>query len=81
MQVKERLAVTMDAFKNSEDQQRDLVREVQQMREMKAAEDERRAMLSEIQRLRERLAALEGKRSSSPAKPAVSPAVHREGDD
>jgi hypothetical protein len=77
MQVKERLAVTMEAFKNSEDQQKELVREVQQMRELKAAEDERRALQGEVQRLRERLAVLEGKQAAPATKPTVTPAVHR----
>jgi chromosome segregation ATPase len=86
MMVKERLAVTMDAFKNSEDQQKELVREVQQMRELKAAEDERKALQGEVQRLRERLAALEAKppetkQGRGSAKSPVAPAVHRQGDD
>jgi hypothetical protein len=76
--VKERLAVTAESFKTSEEQQKDLAREVQQMREMKAAEDERRALQAEVQRLRERLAALEAKPAPAAAKASVSPADHRE---
>jgi cell shape-determining protein MreC len=75
--VKERLSVTAEGIKVYEEQQKELAREVQQMRELKAAEDERKTLQSEVQRLRERLAALEGKGAPVAGK-GVSPAVHHE---
>ncbi len=80
--VKERVSVLMETFKVSEEQQKELAREVQQLRELKAAEDERRALQGEVQRLRERLSLLEGKHGVPPGqtpggKPVVTPASHR----
>jgi hypothetical protein len=81
--VKERVSVLMETFKVSEEQQKELAREVQQLRELRAAEDERRALQGEVQRLRERLSLLEGKQGVPPGrgpggKSAVTPASHRE---
>ena len=81
--VKERLAVLTETFKVSEEQQKELARAVQQLRELKAAEDERKALQGEVQRLRERLSLLEGRQAAPPGrapagKPAVTPAAHRE---
>jgi predicted nucleic acid-binding Zn-ribbon protein len=42
---------------------KELVRELQHLRELKAIEDDRKDLVRELQRLRERLAALEGKQA------------------
>jgi hypothetical protein len=77
--VKERVSVLAETFRVSEEQQKELAREVQQLRELRAAEDERRALRGEVQRLRERLSLLEGKQGASPGRapggqPALTPA-------
>jgi hypothetical protein len=78
--VKERVSVLAETFKVSEEQQKELAREVQQLRELRAAEDERKALMGEVQRLRERLSLLEGKQGAPPGgaprgKPAHTPAA------
>ena len=78
--VKERVSVLAETFKVSEEQQKELAREVQQLRELRAAEDERRALQAEVQRLRERLSLLEGKQGVPPGgapgdKPVLTPAA------
>jgi hypothetical protein len=77
--VKERVSVLAETFKVSEEQQKELARQVQQLREGKAAEDERQALRADVQRLRERLSLLEGKQGVAPAgKPVVTPAARSE---
>jgi hypothetical protein len=79
--IKERQAVMTETVKASDEQQKELAHQVQEMRELKAAEDERRRLQTEVQALRERLAALEGK--SAPAATAsgkgdVKPVSHQD---
>jgi chromosome segregation ATPase len=59
--LKERSGVLLDLHKASEDDRKQLTRELQQVREQKAGEEERRQLMQELQSLRERLANLEGK--------------------
>jgi chromosome segregation ATPase len=85
--LKERCTVLMDLFKAGEEERRQLVGELQKLREQKAAADERRELVREVQALREKLAQLEGRQAApavTPAAPAAvtpavgTPAIHKE---
>jgi chromosome segregation ATPase len=73
--LKERAAVLQELFKAAEEERKDLVRQLQQLREVKAGEEDRKELLRELQRLRERLALLEGRQQGGAS---VKPAVHHE---
>jgi hypothetical protein len=51
--------------KQQESERKELVRELQHLRELKAIEDDRKDLVRELQRLRERSAALEGKQAGA----------------
>jgi hypothetical protein len=72
--LKERAAVTEQRQRADEEERKELVREVQKLRELKAAQDQRKELLDELQRLRERLAVVEGRQvPPSPTKTATQP--------
>jgi DNA repair exonuclease SbcCD ATPase subunit len=73
--LKERANLLEQRLKNSEDDRKELAREVQHLREQKAIEDDRKELVRELQRLRERLSAMEGRQGVSAA---IKPAVHRD---
>jgi DNA repair exonuclease SbcCD ATPase subunit len=73
--LKERLAVLRQLFQTAEEERKDLIHQLQQLREVKAAEEDRKELLRELQRLRERLALLEGRQQGGAT---VNPAVHHE---
>jgi hypothetical protein len=60
--LKERAALTEQQLRLAEEERRELLREVHQLREQRAADQERRELLRELQVLRERLAVLEGRK-------------------
>jgi len=65
--LKERAALTEQQLRVGAEERKELMRQVQQLREKRAADQERREMLAELQALRERLAALEGRKHDKPA--------------
>ncbi len=66
--LKERATTTDQRLKTEEEEHKELVREIQRLRELKAGQDGRIEMVGELQRLRERLAAVEG-RQALPTRP------------
>ena len=68
--LKERAALTEQQLRVAEEERKECMREVQQMREQQAANHERRELLREVQALRERLAAIEGRKAEKTDKPA-----------
>jgi hypothetical protein len=69
--LKERTALTDQQLKIAEEERKELMREVQLLREQRAADQERRELLREVQSLRERLAAMEGRKHEKSEKPAT----------
>jgi hypothetical protein len=69
--LKERVALTEQQLRLADEERKDLLREVRQLREQRAADDERRGLVRELQALRERLAVLEGRKQASTEKPAT----------
>ena len=65
--MKERAALTEQQLRVAGEERKEVMREVQQLREKQAADQERRELLAELQALRERLAALEGRKHERPA--------------
>ena len=65
--LKERAVLTDQRLKTNEEEQKELVREIQRLRELKAGQDGRIELVGELQRLRERLAAVEGRQAVTPA--------------
>jgi hypothetical protein len=65
--LKERTALSEQQLRVAAEERKELMREVQQLREKRAADQERRELLAELQALRERLAALEGRKHERPA--------------
>jgi hypothetical protein len=67
--LKERAALTEQQLRVADEERKELLREVRQLRERRAADDERRELVRELQALRERLAALEGRKQAKAEKP------------
>ena len=65
--LKERLTLNEQQLRVAAEERKELMREVQQLREKHAADQERRELLAELQALRERLAVLEARKQQRPA--------------
>jgi hypothetical protein len=63
--------MTDQRLKTDEDEHKELVREIQRLRELKAGQDGRTEIVGELQRLRERLAVVEGRQAVIPAEKAT----------
>jgi DNA repair exonuclease SbcCD ATPase subunit len=64
--LKERAGAAEQQLRVAEAERKELLREVQLLREQRVAEQERRELLRELQALRERLAVLEGRKPERP---------------
>jgi DNA repair exonuclease SbcCD ATPase subunit len=73
--LKERFAMTERRLKESADEYKETLKQLQELRERRAGEDARKELVQELQRVRERLAAIEGRHG---AESALKPAVHNE---
>src|SRR5262249_50369147 len=73
--LKERTAALEQQIRAADEDRKELVRELQKLREARGADEERKELVRELQRLRERLALVEGKQ---PAGAPVKPAVHKD---
>ena len=73
--LKERTGVLEQQIRTADEERKELVRELQKLREARAADEERKELVRELQRLRERLAVVEGKQ---PAGSPIKPAVHKD---
>jgi hypothetical protein len=69
--LKERAALTEQQVRLAEEEHKELVRQVHQLRQQRAADQARRELLREVQGLRERLATMEGRQLDKPEKPAA----------
>jgi hypothetical protein len=59
--LKEKAALMDQQFQAGEAERKELVRELQRLRQAQAVEEDRKALVRELQRLRERLAVVEGR--------------------
>jgi chromosome segregation ATPase len=73
--LKERFASMERRLKESAEEYKEMVKQLQELRERKAAEEARKELIQELQRVRERLAAIEGRHV---AESTLKPAVHSE---